>query len=84
MARLEDVFTDPDVLHHSSPALLVDPSYHGNVGDSLIAYGELVLLERMGYMNHTECGIVQSGGRNAWCGNFSSFEDGGLALWQGK
>ena len=45
----------------NSPALLlVDPAYHGNIGDNLIAYGELVLMERLGFTNHTECNIIQS------------------------
>ena len=68
----------------NSPALLlVDPAYHGNVGDNLIAYGELVLMERLGFTNHTECHILQSQGLSQSCDNFSHFDNGGLAWWQG-
>ena len=84
MTGLSKEMRNPDILSHPSPALLIDPSYHSNIGDSLITYGELVLLERMGYMNHTECSIKQSNGRSKECGDFASFPNGGLALWQGK
>ena len=68
----------------NSPALLlVDPAYHGNVGDNLISYGQLVLMERLGFTNHTECHIHQSMGLSQSCNNFSQFENGGLAWWQG-
>ena len=68
----------------NSPAvLLIDPAYHGNVGDNLIAYGELVLMERLGFTNHTECHILQSQGLSRNCNNFSHLDDGGLAWWQG-
>ena len=67
---------------HSS-ALLVDPAYHGNVGDNLIAYGELVLMERLGFTNHTECHIHQSQGFSQSCSNFSHLDNGGMAWWQG-
>ena len=68
----------------NSPALLlVDPAYHGNVGDNIISYGELVLMERLGFTNHTECHIHQSLRRSQSCNNFSQFEAGGLAWWQG-
>ena len=65
------------------PLLLVDPAYHGNVGDNLIAYGELVLMERLGFTNHTECHIIQSQGFSQSCNNFSHLASGGLAWWQG-
>ena len=68
----------------NSPALLlIDPAYHGNVGDNLIAYGELVLMERLGFTNHTECHILQSQGLSRNCNNFSHLGDGGLAWWHG-
>ena len=54
---------------NSPPLLLVDPAYHGNVGDNLIAYGELVLMERLGFANHTECHIIQSQGDTARLGS---------------
>ena len=47
-------------LHSSIPLLHVDPAYHGNFGDTLISYGEKVLIERLGFKNSTECGIVSS------------------------
>jgi exopolysaccharide biosynthesis predicted pyruvyltransferase EpsI len=75
--------TDPALLNHPSPLLIIDPSYTGNVGDSMISYGQLVLAERMGYLNHTECGFLQSVGLNDDCNNFTHVADGGLALWQG-
>ena len=65
-----------------SPLLLIDPAYHSNIGDSLISYGELVLIEKMGFMNHTECHISQSEGRSKPCGDFGQFQNGSLALWQ--
>merc|ERR1719300_18903 len=83
MTGLSKEMRNPDTLVHPSPVLLIDPSYHANVGDSLISYGEVVLIERMGYMNHTECSILQSYGKSKKCGDFSSFPNGGLALWQG-
>ena len=68
----------------NSPALLlVDPAYHGNIGDNLIAYGELVLMERLGFSNHTECNIKQSQGLSQNCNNFSHLDNGGLAWWHG-
>ena len=68
----------------NSPALLlVDPAYHGNVGDNLISYGQLVLMERLGFNNHTECNIIQSQALSRNCDNFSHLENGGLAWWHG-
>ena len=68
----------------NSPALLlIDPAYHGNVGDNLIAYGELVLMERLGFTNYTECHILQSQGLSQNCDNFGHLANGGLAWWQG-
>ena len=74
----------PDPASLSTPLLLVDPAYGGNVGDNLIAYGELVLMERLGVNNHTECTASdQSQGSGRICGNFSWVEQGGLAWWTG-
>ena len=53
------------------------------MGDNLIAYGELVLMERMGFRNHTECHIIQSQGLSKWCDNFTHIPDGGMAWWHG-
>ena len=53
------------------------------MGDNLIAYGELVLMERMGFVNHTECHIIQSQGLSKWCKNFTHVPDGGMAWWHG-
>ena len=84
MNSLADVFSREE-LHRSSnsPLLFIDPSYHGNAGDNFIAYGSLVFLEKMGFTNHTECNIAASIGFSPNCGNFSHFEDGGLAVWMG-
>ena len=84
MNRLSDKLNPPDIMKSESPALLIDPSYHANVGDTLISYGELILIERSGFLNHTECGILQSIGVNQKCGTFSQFPNGGLAFWNGK
>ena len=71
-------------LHSSIPLLHVDPAYHGNFGDTLISYGEKVLIERLGFKNSTECGIVSSVNKNQACKNFSAFENGpGIAFWHG-
>ena len=83
MDKLSDPLTKPELLKHPTPLLLIDPAYGGNVGDNLIAYGELVLMERMGYLNHTECHIIQSQGFSKWCNNFTHVPDGGMAWWHG-
>ena len=81
---LSDVFSREELHNSSSPPLLfIDPSYHGNAGDNFIAYGSLVFLEKMGFRNHTECNIAASIGFSPNCGNFSHFEEQGLAVWQG-
>ena len=48
-----------------------------------MAYGELVLMERLGFKNHTECHIQQSMGLSQNCNNFSQFDNDGLAWWHG-
>ena len=68
---------------NNPPLLLIDPAYSFNVGDSLIVYGELVLMERLGYSNHTECNIFQSQGFSRNCENFTHLPDGGMAWWHG-
>merc|ERR1719206_548906 len=83
MRRLSDVLTNHEILNHPSPLLLIDPAYGGNVGDNLIAYGEVVLMERMGYLNHTECNVIQSQGLSKSCANYTDVADGGLAWWHG-
>ena len=78
------LFLQVNKVSANSPALLlVDPAYHVNVGDNLIAYGELVLMERLGFTNHTECNIIQSAGRSQKCNNFSHLDNGGVAWWHG-
>ena len=77
-------FLQVEKVSASPPALLlVDPAYHGNVGDNLIVYGELVLMERLGFTNHTECNIIQSAGLSRNCSNFSHLDNGGMAWWHG-
>ena len=49
----------------------------------MIAYGELVLIERMGFLNHTECHIIASQEFSKSCENFSHVPNGGLAMWHG-
>ena len=68
---------------HQVNAWPIDPAYGGNVGDNLIAYGELVLMERLGVENHTECHVIQSQGRSRWCKDFSWTGKGGAAWWHG-
>ena len=71
-------------LHSRIPLLLVDAAYHSNYGDTLISYGEKVLIERLGFKNSTECGIRASMNKNQACQNFSTFENGpGVAFWHG-
>ena len=40
-------------------------------------------MERMGFLNHTECHIIQSQGLSKKCDNFTHVPDGGLAWWHG-
>ena len=82
--QLSVLFVQVDQLSSKSPALLlVDPAYHANVGDNLIAYGELILMERLGFTNHTECNIIQSAGLSQNCNDFGHLDNGGLAWWHG-
>ena len=82
LSQLSDQMMDPELQKHS--VLLVDPAYHGNIGDNLIALGEIIFIEKMGFKNHTECGIFQSLGRSKSCGKFEHIQDGaGLVMWHG-
>ena len=82
-SQLSDQLNDPKLKEHPSPLLLIDPAYDVNVGDNLISLGEIILMERMGFLNHTECHIMQSIGKSKDCGKFQHVQDGGLAFWQG-
>ena len=84
MRSLSDVISRAKVHSNTKPPLLyIDPAYGGNAGDNFIAYGSLVFIERMGFLNHTECNVYASQGFSPGCGNFSHFEEGGLAIWHG-
>ena len=84
MSSLSDVFSRPELKHPSTPPLLyIDPAYGENAGDNFIVYGSLVFMEKMGFLNHTECNVYASQGFSPSCGNFSHFEEGGLAVWHG-
>ena len=80
---ISDMLQVDQMTSNSPPLLLIDPAYGVNVGDNLIAYGELVLMERLGFTNHTECHIIQSQGFSRSCDNFSHLDNGGLAWWHG-
>ena len=76
---LEKTQVDYDI-----PLLYMDPAYHGNFGDVFITYGALVLVERLGFKHHTECGIYQSWSKNYPCRQFENFPNGsGLAFFHG-
>ena len=76
---LEKAQVDYDI-----PLVYVDPAYHGNLGDVFITYGALVLVERLGFRHHTECGIYQSWSKNYPCRRFENFPNGtGLAFFHG-
>ena len=84
MRSLSDVIPRAKLHRSTMPSLLfIDPAYGENAGDNFIFYGSLVLIERMGFLNHTECNVYASQGFSPGCGNFSHFEEGGLAIWQG-
>ena len=84
MKSLSDVFSR-DELHSSSnpPLLYIDPNYKGNAGDNFIVYGTLIFIEKMGFLEHTECHVYASQNLVQNCGDFSQFGDGGIAIWQG-
>ena len=84
MQSLSDVFSREEFHRFSTPPLLyIDPAYHGNAGDCFISYGSLIFMERMGSRNFEECNVISSAGLSQNCGNFSRFEEGGLAVWHG-
>ena len=43
-------------------AMLVDPSYHGNVGDTMLTLGELYFMARLGFDNDQiiQCHVIQA------------------------
>lgn len=41
-------------------ALLVDPAYHENVGDSMLTFAELTFLERRGFAKCEQCRYIQA------------------------
>ena len=73
--RLIDVFKP---LITSKNVLLVDPAYHGNVGDNLLNYGEAVLLYKLN-KKHTDCHVHQSTRGKPCSQKYSQFSS---ALWQ--
>ena len=84
MKSLSDVFSRDDLHRFSTPPILyIDPAYMDNAGDNFIVYGSLVFMEKMGFRNHTECNVLSSNGLSPNCGDFSHFEEGGLAIWHG-
>jgi len=78
LQAFSDKFTDKSL--NKYPVLLVDPAYHGNVGDNMLNYGELVLMEYFS-RNNTECGVFQSMRKNVYCDRFDDFKDNSLAMW---
>ena len=81
---LSDVFSREELRSSSIPPLLyIDPAYMDNAGDNFIVYGSLIFMEKMGFRNHTECNVLSSNGFSPNCGNFSQFEEGGVAVWHG-
>ena len=84
MQSLSDVFSGDEFHRLSTPPLLyINPAYHGNAGDNFITFGTLIFIEKMGSRNFTECDLGSSIGLIPHCGNFSHFEEGGLAIWHG-
>lgn len=59
--------------------LLIDPAYHENFGDNMIAYAELVLLNTLG-VGVDECSVDQSEGRTDPCSDFNQYD---VVLWHG-
>ena len=88
MRSLSDVFSRANLLSNTGtfsmpPLLYIDPAYGENAGDNFIVYGSLVFIDKMGYLNHSECNVYASQGFSPGCGNFSNFEEGGIAIWHG-
>jgi exopolysaccharide biosynthesis predicted pyruvyltransferase EpsI len=70
--------------------LLVDPAYHGNVGDHMIALGELEFMKRFGYAteSQSQCHYIQAGGFVPHCSGVIDKSNPTrvaqpLALWHG-
>ena len=83
MSSVQDLLL-PLEIDDQIPLLLVDPAYHANIGDVVISYGELVLIERLGFKNHAECSIWCSVSMSPNCSAFENFKSGsGLAFFQG-
>ena len=81
---LSDVFSGDEFHRFTKPPLLyIDPAYHENAGDNFITFGSLIFIEKMGSRSFTECNVISSQGLSPNCGNFSHFEEGGLAVWHG-
>jgi len=71
----------PTMSTGQTDVLLVDPSYHSNIGDVMLTYGELCLFRELGIQSYTECGVFQSEGRNDDC-KFDEVNSSSLAVWQ--
>lgn len=88
---LSDVFNVEPVHRWSHKALLVDGSYHANVGDSLITLGEKEFLTNLGYNRDNatrlyECGVAQGREHSPLCHTMEQlepFREVRLAIWQG-
>jgi hypothetical protein len=50
LQAFSDKFTDKSLIKY--PVLLVGPAYHGNVGDNMLNYGELMLMEYFSLLQH--------------------------------
>ena len=64
--------------HVQRPALIVDPSFHANVGDSMLTYGEIEFLRSFGFVEHGSvqfCGSAQSMNWIKDCGLFLKEKD---------
>ena len=72
---LKPILTNPDL--QNKGILLIDPAYHANVGDTLLAYGEVQFLKKFGYGQTQiyECNIQQSLRASENCNDFSNFKD---------
>lgn len=82
---LESIFTDPALTGPHKPILFIDPSNHGNFGDTLLAQGVYEFLARFGYgkRNLEVCRVHQAHAQTPECGDFRQFSNEGikLAVW---
>jgi exopolysaccharide biosynthesis predicted pyruvyltransferase EpsI/drug/metabolite transporter (DMT)-like permease len=69
----------PVLLPITGKLILIDPAYHSNIGDNMLAYGEFQLLRAL-KKPYEECGVIQSNGKNQAC-NFNQFGPNDAALW---